>query len=323
MKILLYPFGLIYLLITSLNRGMYERGFFKRKRLPRPVISIGNLTMGGSGKTPLTKFLAKKLIEKGMIPAIILRGYGRKTKGPILVTKNSTAEEVGEEALLYKRELELDIVVAERREEALSVLPSLPDIFLLDDGFQHFRVFRDRDILVVDASRPEDLRPLPFGFLREPLGSAKSASLVVVTKGSKEGLPGNLKKIMTGKPVIEAVFEWKEKLYPDGILLEQAAGKKMFLLLGIGNPANFRKMAVERGLNIIGEKILPDHAFPTPKLIAGINEAAAGADYILTSEKDFVKWSKAEGFRTALAYPKLRLTLRDPESHLEKLLSGL
>ncbi len=123
-NVLLYPFGLLYMLVTLMNRKLFESGIRRKKRLPRPVVSVGNLTMGGSGKTPLTKFLAKKLIGKGVKPAIVLRGYGRKTKGPFLVTAGSTAEEVGEEALLYKRELEIDVAVAEKREEALAVLPS-------------------------------------------------------------------------------------------------------------------------------------------------------------------------------------------------------
>jgi len=320
---LLYPFGLLYMLVTLMNRKLFESGIRRKKRLPRPVVSVGNLTMGGSGKTPLTKFLAKKLIGKGVKPAIVLRGYGRKTKGPFLATAGSTAEEVGEEALLYKRELEIDVAVAEKREEALAVLPSLPDIFLLDDGFQHFRVHRDRDILVVDASRPEELRALPYGRLREPLSSAGKASLVVVTKGRREDLPEKLKKVIRDIPTVEAVFQWKEKLYPDGIYIGQAAEKKMFLLLGIGNPGNFRDMALERGLKIAGERILPDHAFPDQKLVAEINEASAGADYILTSEKDFVKWSKAGGLKVRLAYPKLRIALSDPDDHVGGVLAGL
>ncbi len=320
---LLYPFGILYMLVTLLNRKLFETGIRRKKRLTRPVVSVGNLTMGGSGKTPFTKFLAKKILEQGKKPAIILRGYGRKTKGPFLVTANSLAEEVGEEALLYKRELEIDVAVAEKREEALAVMPAMPDIFLLDDGFQHFRVHRERDILVVDASRPEELRALPYGRLREPLRSAGNASLVVVTKGRVEDLPAKLKRIIGGIPTVEAVFQWKEKLYPDGIYIGNAAEKKMFLLLGIGNPENFRNMALERGLKITGERILPDHAFPDSKLVAEINEASAGADYILTSEKDFVKWSKAGGLKIHLAYPKLRIALNDPDDHVGRTLAGL
>lgn len=320
---LLYPFGLLYMLVTLVNRKLFETGIRKKKKLPGPVVSIGNLTMGGSGKTPMTKFLARKLLEQGKKPAIILRGYGRKTSGPFLVTGDSTAEDVGEEAVLYKRELEIDVAVAEKREEALAVLPAAPDVFLLDDGFQHFRVHRDMDILLIDASRPEDLRALPYGRLREPLRSAKKASLVVVTKGRREELPDKIRRVIEGTPTVEAVFQWKEKLYPDGIYIGAASEKKMFLLLGIGNPANFRDMALERGLNIVAERILPDHAFPDAKLVGEINEASAGADYILTSEKDFVKWSRSGGLKIRLAYPKLRIALNDPGHFLDGTLAGL
>jgi len=322
-KIFLYPLGILFISVTKIRRKIYEWGLLKQRRLPRPAVSTGNLNMGGSGKTPLTMFLANHLMEKGIKPAILLRGYGRKTKGALLVKASSTADEVGEEALLYKRNLDIEVAVAEKREEALKVLPTLPDIFLLDDAFQHFRVFRDADIIVVDASKPKDLRPLPFGKLREPLSSADRASLVAITRGKKEDLPAQFRKMVESRPCVTVSFQWREKLYPDGIFLGEAPDRKYFLLLGIGNPDNFKRMAEERGLKITGEKILPDHAFPNPQLINEINEAAAGCDYIITSEKDFVKWSKAEGLKIHLAYPKLKLAVADPDGSLDKLLREL
>jgi tetraacyldisaccharide 4'-kinase len=325
MKLLLYPFGLLYMFATWLNRGMYALGFFKRKKLPKTVISIGNLTMGGSGKTPFTLYLAERLIALGKKPAIILRGYGRKTRGPILVSKDTSAEEVGEEALLYKSGHDIDVAVSEKREKALSVLPALTDVYLLDDAFQHFGVYRDRDILIVDASRPDDLKPMPLGRLREPLGSAKYASLVVITRGTKKDLPVRLQKIIAGKPTVEVEFHWEELLCPDRIPRSSATRNRYFLLLGIGNPNHFKMMAEAGGYKITGEKILPDHAFPAPGLVAEINASAkkSGADYILTSEKDFVKWSKVKELKLKIVYPELMLSVRDPENHLDKMISEL
>lgn len=324
MKWTLYPLGLIYIFISFLKRKLYENGIFTQKKLPRKTWSIGNLTMGGSGKTPFTLFLAQKLIEKGKKPAIILRGYGRKTKGPILVTIDKPAEEVGEEALVYKSNFDADVVVSEKREEAVELLQSLPDLFLLDDGFQHQRLKRDFDILVLDASMARDLRPLPFGRLREPLSSAKKAGLIVVTKGKFDQLPRELLFYIKDKPFVEAAFLWEENFLPGNIQLNALLNKRPFMLLGIGNPASFKKTAIEKGFNPVGEKLLRDHAFPNDKLVSEINSLTekSRADFILTSEKDYMKWSGRKDLRLGLVYPKLTPALDDPEGRIEELLSN-
>jgi len=307
MKILLYPLGFLYIAVSGLKRKLYDLGLFKRKKLPVPVVSIGNITMGGSGKTPFTSHLAEKLTKSGRKVAIILRGYKRRSKGARLVIANSTVEEVGEEALLYRNNLAVEIAVAENREEAYPLFSVAPDAILLDDGFQHLRLEREKEILLLDASAPEELRPYPLGRLRESISALAKADLIVITKGKHSSLPEKVRAIIADIPYITVEYSWNNNL---------------MLLLGIGNPQNFTEMAKAADLNFACEKILPDHAYPDQALLNEISRKfnELKCDYILTSEKDYIKWSLVDGLKEKLIYPKLELNVHDPEGHLDKML---
>jgi len=119
---------------------------------------------------------------------IVLRGYKRKSKGTILVKNESIISEVGEEAIIYKLNSSCDVVVSENRLDAIKVVDSIPDIILLDDGFQHLRVKRDVDLVLIDASNQNDLKPFPYGKEREPIKSLKYADFVMITKGKYQSL---------------------------------------------------------------------------------------------------------------------------------------
>lgn len=325
MRIVLLPLGYLYAFINSIRRKSYKAGFFKSVSAKCPVISVGNLTMGGSGKTPFCIHLAKIIEEKGKIPAVILRGYKRKTKGPIIVDESHSPEDVGEEALIYKRNLKCQIVVAEKREEALKLLSPNIDAIILDDGFQHLQIHRDIDIVLVDANKPDDLLPFPFGKLREPISSVKSADLVAVTKGEREALPPKIEKHIGKIPIIFVDYNWKETFLPNGINIESLKNKRFLLLLGIGNPDFFIKTADTKGLKIVHKAIFPDHFFPSKRIIEKIvlDFKENNCDYILTSEKDFIKWKVFKEIEPLLVFPELVLNVKDDQKHLDNIVFQL
>jgi len=318
------PLGVAFLGAARLKAALYSRGRLRREALPLPTLSVGNLTFGGTGKTPFTLYLASLALAQGHRPAIVLRGYGRRSRGPRLVSPDSPVGEVGEEALLLAHSLrEVTVVVAERREEAAPLWGADRDLVLLDDAFQHQRVRRDADLLLVDASRPGDLRAPPRGRLREPLSAAVRADLLVVTRGCYEDLPRPLRDLWGSRPFIHARFRWAATLGPgDSGTLDAWKGRPLVAFAGVGHPGAFFQQALQEGLDLAERIPFPDHAQPTPERLHRVARAAvaAGAAAVFTTEKDAIKWLPVWRGPAPLVYPRLETEVEDREGHLEALL---
>jgi len=323
----LWPLGACFLGVSKVRAACYGAGVFRRVTLRRPAISVGNLTFGGTGKTPVTIALAKVLLSMGEKPAVLLRGYGRKTRGALRVGPESGPSEVGEEALVIAHNLpDVEVAVGERREQAAAITSEGTTIFLLDDAFQHLRVRRDLDILLVDASKPRDLRIPPVGRLREPLSSTNRADLIVVTRGRAEDLSSKLGGRLEGRPVISVRFRWEERLHPEGAgTLASWKGRKVFLFAGVGNSAAFLRMAQQAGFYPEGALLFPDHAEPDRARVQSVldNVRAGAFEAVLTTEKDAVKWLPVWDGPVPLLYCRLETELEDPNGHLERALSVL
>ncbi|WP_457622008.1 tetraacyldisaccharide 4'-kinase [Persephonella sp.] len=290
--------SLIYGTGAVLRRKLYEKGFFKIKKLPRPVVSIGNLSVGGTGKTPLTIFTAKKLMDRGLNVCVLSRGYGRKSTGTVVVSDGKDIfvdwVQAGDEAFLIARSGIPVVVSSSRYEAGIKALDLIDvDVFILDDGFQHFQLHRDIDVLTVDATKPfwED-KLLPKGRLREPVYFYKYADVIVVNKlfslddERKKVILENLIKL--GKPF----FLSKEKVdaVTDGInsySLDLLKGKKVGAFSGLGNNKQFfdtvRQLSYAYDFNVVSFISFPDHyEYNQLKL-------DKKADLWLTTEKDLVK----------------------------------
>lgn len=278
-------------------RARYFRN--RARRLDRPVVSVGNLHWGGSGKTPLVAAIATDLTRRGLRVAILSRGYRSKGTGVRRAGEGAgnDPEQVGDEPLLLARLLpEAQVFVCPDRYEAgrqaLAGDPS-PDLFLLDDGFSHLRLHRDLDLLAFPASDPYGGGRLPpFGRLREPLDSAARAHAVILTGAGAHGgeqLARELEPYGFRGPGFSAPTEIGSPLTFDGELV--AEGSRALLVSGIARPELFRASAESLGIEITDEIPFRDHhGYPEPSLrkIAA-SFGASGADLVLVTSKDRVK----------------------------------
>lgn len=295
------PLEFIYFLGYSLKR---RKARSQCRQLPRRVVSIGNLTVGGTGKTPATVALAEEAQKRGCRPVILTRGYRGKAQGPCFVSKGDgpllSVDEAGDEPVIIAERLKNVPVVksSKRYEGGLFALRNLGDdekiLFILDDGFQHWRLCRDIDIVLVDGLNEfGNRRMLPAGPLRGPLSELKDADIFVVTKVRNEKLGTELREINESAPVYFSEYEVTGLRDSKGELrpAERLKGKNVFAFCGIANPASFEKTLASIGCNVIGMKKYRDHYSYTQadvlELAKKRNEHRA--DYLVTTEKDMVK----------------------------------
>jgi len=282
-----------------------------QKRLPCRVISIGNLTVGGTGKTPASIAIAEEAKRRGFKPGVLTRGYRGEKEGPCFISTGEgpllSAEEAGDEPLLIAERLNgVPVIKGKNRYEAgmfsiRSLPPALrPDIFILDDGFQHWSLFRDKDILLIDGTNPfGNRRLLPSGPLREPLRAISRADIVVITKTENRrqaevnSLIREIRQYNSRAPVFFAGHSpskfktTKGEAFP----LEWARERRFFGFSGIGDPESFKGALLSAGVVLQGFKSYRDHYRYHPKDIERIikDSRESSAHWIVTTEKDIMR----------------------------------
>ncbi|WP_457623472.1 tetraacyldisaccharide 4'-kinase [Persephonella sp.] len=283
-----------------IRRSLYNTGILKVKRLPVPVISIGNLSVGGTGKTPLTIYTAKKLQEIGKKVCILSRGYKRKSKGTVVISDGQKIlvndyKISGDEPYLMALKKIPVVVSPSRYEGGIIALEHMEvDVFILDDGFQHFQLYRDVDILTVDATKPfwED-KLLPEGHLREPKSFYKYGDIIVLNKFASVRDELVRKKLLnTVKNLDKPFFISDEKIkniISDGTRfpLEFLKGKKVGIFSGLGNNKQFF-YTVENLTEIYSFEIVKKISFPDHYDYENI-DLPNEVDLWLTTEKDIIK----------------------------------
>ncbi|MDA8088551.1 MAG: tetraacyldisaccharide 4'-kinase [Nitrospiraceae bacterium] len=294
-------FELAYLLGQKFDR---RRKSAKAGSLPgAAVISVGNLTTGGTGKTPLVIALAERLAANGRRVCILTRGYKGALAGPAVITAEMSAADAGDEPLLMAARLPgVPVVKGGDRYAAglyaLSLQPK-PDTFILDDGFQHWRLKRDLDILVLSARSPfyHD-KLLPVGDLREPASGIGRAGIIVVSKCENREVPPDFERRIRvhnpHAPIFPAWFEasgvidcGSGKKYPPAWL----KGREVFAFAGIGEPSAFRQSLLDAGADVkVFWKFRDHHMFREAEL-GRIREKARGL-WIITTEKDIMRLGK-------------------------------
>jgi tetraacyldisaccharide 4'-kinase len=316
-RMLLWPLSLIYGAIVWFRARLYAKGLLKQKRLKAPVVSVGNLTVGGTGKTPMVIWIAERLIAEGKHVAILSRGYGGA---------NGTSDEI--ELMKVRLQGRVAFGVGKDRfmeGQRLETQQSI-DVFLLDDGFQHLQLARDLDILLMDASRRlagESL--LPAGRLREPLSAMSRANILVFTR--TENMPGTVDAIqkLNQYPVFAAATQLVgfRRLGGEITLLsasEIGAGP-FFAFCGLGNPDAFFRDLRDWGLTVCGQRSFPDHHRYTEEEVLQIQLGAkrAGANAFVTTEKDEQNLGGG-GFKNAPVYVSVIDLVVSPEADFKNAL---
>ncbi len=306
MRLLLFPLYLAsvpYGWMGRLRSALYARGLLQAKQLPCPVISVGNLTAGGTGKTPLVMALAGELKEKGIPVAVLSRGYKAKQTSEVVVSNGQrirlSCGETGDEPYLMAKRLKgIPVLIGKDRffNGRIALQRFGVRGVILDDGFQRLQLRRDLNILLVDSTIGfGDGHLLPRGILREPLTHLRRADLFMLTKVEDreacQPLERFLKRIHPPAPVFHSRYE------PSGLVgpgeeweeVESLKGRSVLALSGIAHPFSFLSLLKKCGMKVIKEAAFPDHHRYTRSDIASLEDAAKGADWIVTTEKDLVR----------------------------------
>jgi len=291
------PLEYLYYLGYSLHRNYRLSA---RKRLDGRVVSIGNLTVGGTGKTPAAIAVAREAINRNLRPCILTRGYKGKGRGSVIVSKGDSPlaswSEAGDEAILMAERLKGAWVIKDSNRYRAGLIANNRDVFILDDGFQHWRLHRDIDILIVDATNPfGNGRMIPLGILREPIAEMKRADIIIINKTRKkeDELEKTIRRYNEKAPVFYADYRVEGLVALDGRALSTdiLKDKKVFAFSGIGNPGQFLNLLSELGASVVGHKAFKDHhcysGRDIKKIIKRVREARA--EIIVTTEKDMVK----------------------------------
>lgn len=295
----LLPLSRLYATGACLNRKAFATGLRKQRKLPCRVLSVGNIVVGGSGKTPTVAWLANQLAARGVAVAIASRGYGRKSAEPVVVVSDghqlcADLDAAGDEpSLLAKRCPGVPILVGPDR-HALGVCAVEKfgtELLLLDDGFQHMRLVRDLDLITFDGSFGlGNGHVLPRGPLREPLSALTRAQAFLILDGPLPEADEQALRALCPQAHWFAASRIMKSLRTvwngQEASLDSLSGVKVGLLAGLANPANFRRSVEQLGAHVVAERYFPDHHPYVQKDLVGLEKEAA---LWLTTEKDAVK----------------------------------
>lgn len=302
LRFLLFPFAIIYNVVTTIRNFFFEIGVFKQTSFKIPILIVGNLSVGGTGKTPQIEYLIR-LLKDHFKTAVLSRGYKRKTKGFVLLNNTYSAEDIGDEPLQYFKKFNpiINVAVAENRVAGISklIVKTAPKIILLDDAYQHRKVKGSFYILLtkLDDLFTSDFL-LPTGNLRESRIGAKRADVILVTKCpinlseiSKNKIRKNLKKY-NKNVFFTAISYHKETAGSATILVDDLKKYEVLLIIGIANPTPLLSFLNEKEVRFKHLKFSNHHHFTDKEIIAIKKEYAnlkSSKKIILTTEKDYVR----------------------------------
>ena len=290
--------GRLYGMGATARAAAYRAGWLRQRRLPRPVVSVGNLTAGGTGKTPLVRWTVDRLIQRGRRPAILIRGY-RRERGPdaiVVPPKTGRApepREVGDEAAWLASVFpEVPIgVSAERFRTGELIAANYPvDVFVLDDGFQHLALARDLDVVALDATRDiSDGELLPAGLQRERCAALARAGLIVITRtelADPAPLEAKVRAINSSVSMVRARTRLDHLVAIGGAAVapDEFVGRPVHAFCGIGNPDAFLRNLRLWGFDVVRESVFPDHHVYRNLHFARGGSVAA----LVTTEKDLM-----------------------------------
>lgn len=302
-SIVLPPLSLLYGAVTRTRLSLYRRGTFQTTKLDRPVISIGNITTGGTGKTPLVEYVARLIAAQGKKVCILTRGYGRKDPHLQVIVSDgygvlASPSEAGDEPYLLATKLKGLAAVISSADRIAAGREAIKDFgtdcFVLDDGFQHLRLARDLNIVTIDATNPwGGGRLLPHGRLRESIEGMSRADCVVITRcdqvESVDRLREEIARLIDDKPIFESQMRMVRvsPLKNGGETLTPPARVAAFC--AVGNPRSFFESLQRAGYEVAIERAFPDHHVYSQDEIDAITQDAGNVEALITTAKDAVK----------------------------------
>lgn len=291
--------------VARLRRSWYERRPASRTRLPRPVVSIGNLSVGGSGKTPVVAAVARLLLAGGHRPAILSRGYGRRSSSNLVIVSEGSGplvpvEESGDEPQMLARDLAgVPVVVAADRARAgqAAIERFSPSVLILDDGYQHLRLERTVDLLVLSAGDLEE-KLLPLGRLREPLSAARGAHAILVYGSAQDA------KDVAARVGVSRAFNVSTHILPLQPLLTAMPPEsaRVVAVAGIARPGRFFDALRQQGHEVVRQHVFADHHWFSEADVRQVEQSAQETvvDCVVTTAKDAVR---LERHRRAMRLP--------------------
>jgi tetraacyldisaccharide 4'-kinase len=340
LRLILRLASVCYLIDIQFRNFMYSLGLLKVRHAKATVISIGNITTGGTGKTPLVVWLCKRIISDYQC-AILTRGYKSEAQEHMSLSAKETGHFTDEPAIFAESCPEVKVIVNPDRvagaEEATIKFGT--KVLIMDDGFQHRRLSRDLDIVTLDATEPFGYgRTLPAGLLREPVSSLKRADAVVITRcdevaeNKSSELEEKLRLINPDMVIARTIHApaYVKSIINKEISFEELKSKKVYAFCGIGNPDSFLNTVKKTGAEIVGLKIFNDHHHYTEACITDIYEQAEKlkADLLLTTQKDHNKITRpaSSKIEIPLAYIAIEIKFLSGQEELwcliEKTLAG-
>ena len=313
-KTLLLPSSYVYGGIGFMRLKAYAQGMMERVKTDVPVISIGNLSVGGTGKTPVTIDLTRRLIDAGHRPAILSRGYKRKSAAPYTVVSDgqsilSTCAEAGDEPFMIAQAVPEAIMISGKDRSSTSAIACNEfncDVIVLDDGFQHLKLRRDADVVLLDYSETLDDALVPAGRLREPFSALGRASHIVISKVPHYPDPERIRRFqnLAAKYAPTAQlsmcrFKPASLRSAAGNIQPEIVGRKVVAFCGIARPNAFVDSIKQIGAEVVSLNAYPDHHwFSNAELTETEHDMVVmNADYIVTTEKDIVRLEVPEHLR--------------------------
>ncbi|WP_332671289.1 tetraacyldisaccharide 4'-kinase [Aromatoleum sp.] len=315
----LLPLSGLFALLSGLRRLLFRAGVLKAVRVPVPVVVVGNIAVGGSGKTPVVEWLVRILREAGFRPGIISRGYGGSVEGVAVVPENGDPASFGDEPVLLARLARCPVAVgADRPEAARALLRAHPqcDVIVSDDGLQHYPLKRDLEVAVVDERMLGNGWLLPAGPLREPVGRLDSVDLILAHGALSDLLVRRLQRQVVFAMGLEGTEFVSLRDPRERRSAEAFRGRRVHAVAGIGRPERFFAQLAAMGLDVVGHPFPDHHRFAPADL-----DFAPGEAKILTS-KDAVKCASFAPADTWEFPVTARIAAGAAERILEKLTHG-
>jgi tetraacyldisaccharide 4'-kinase len=343
LKIILSPFVFLYAAVIYVRNLFFDNSVFKSEKINSIIVSVGNITVGGSGKTPLVIYVANLLKDAGYKVGVLSRGYGRKSAGYKLVSKGNeiltTVEECGDEIYQTALECKVAAAVSENRVKGAKRLIEDTGVnaIVLDDAFQHRWIARDIDIVIIDQSFLNDKslfthNLLPVGDLREGFNSLKRADVIIINRKffAQQDINPELKNYFDGKKIFTAYYKsisFVDVMRKIEYSLDEFKGQDSLVVSGIANPQSFLKILEKVHVNTENRLIFRDHKNYTQKEVQKIRRQfyITNSHSVVTTEKDAVKLSRfsREFDDVDIFYLKINLCMDDEESFKQHLINKL